>query len=33
MAQETELFFLVILVILILVLHRIMTWTDSRRER
>lgn len=32
MAQETELLYVVILVISILVLHLIMTWTDSRRN-
>ena len=32
MAQETELLYVAILVISILVLHLIMTWTDSRRN-
>ena len=32
MAQETELLYVVILAISILVLHLIMTWTDSRRN-
>ena len=33
MARETELLYVVALVILILVCHPIMTWTDSRRNR